>query len=225
VTERYEGKAQYLARLKVERGQLSVALTATRTCWNSEAKGGCYLSPTDALEPDDAALLKRVGVKNKHESILEHCSISFHIDGLSRGALQELARHRHQSLSVQSTRYTLKKRIKDAPVFQSIEDVGEYCVLTGEPGTDQLIFQAMLELQLMLKTHGIPNDISKYALPEALRTTLVSTWNIRGLRNFLSLRLSKAAHWEIRNLAIEFIATLPKEWLPLFEDVIDAGHL
>ncbi len=52
-------------------------------------------------------------IKERHESILEHINLTFSINGLSRACLQELARHRHISLSVESTRHTLKKKLEN----------------------------------------------------------------------------------------------------------------
>ena len=42
-----------------------------------------------------------------HHSVLEHASITYSINGISRGVLQELARHRIASYTVRSTRYTM----------------------------------------------------------------------------------------------------------------------
>ena len=70
-----------------------------------------------------AEVLKRV-IKRKHESILEHINLTFSIQGLSRACLQELARHRHVSLSVESTRHTLRKKFQDIEnTKQVFEDV------------------------------------------------------------------------------------------------------
>ena len=46
-----------------------------------------------------------------HHSILEHANLTYLIKGTSRGVLQEEARHRIQSLSVRSTRYTMSSVI------------------------------------------------------------------------------------------------------------------
>lgn len=67
--------------------------------------------------PKDAALIERVGNKLKHASILEQLVYTFDIDGVSRALLQELARHRHQSLTVKSSRYTLAKDLKNENSF------------------------------------------------------------------------------------------------------------
>ena len=59
-----------------------------------------------------AEVLKRI-LSYKHESILEHITLTYSVKGISRALLQELARHRHISLSVESTRHTLKKKLRD----------------------------------------------------------------------------------------------------------------
>ncbi len=61
----------------------------------------------------DKELINRVGNKFKHSSTLEHLNYTFYIQGISRACLQEVARHRHTSPSVKSTRYTLKELKND----------------------------------------------------------------------------------------------------------------
>ena len=103
---------------------LAIASKAIRTCWGSGDKSDTELSLLYAdsnvvpvCGPNDRALIDRVGNKFKHASTLEHLSYNFYIEGVSRALLQELARHRHQSLSVESTRYTMSKSLKHEPSF------------------------------------------------------------------------------------------------------------
>ena len=53
-------------------------------------------------------LLTKVGKHYKHESVLEHITFSWLIDGSSRLELQEHMRHRVASATVTSSRYTIK---------------------------------------------------------------------------------------------------------------------
>jgi len=46
-----------------------------------------------------------------HHSVLEHANLTYLIKGISRGVLQEHARHRIQGITVRSTRYTMGKLI------------------------------------------------------------------------------------------------------------------
>lgn len=97
---------------------LSLAITAIRRCYLSDGKSDSvhHSAAYFELGPKDRALIERV-IRDGHTSTLEHLYYCFDIDGLSRAALQELARHRHASLSVQSTRYTLSKQLKDEEPF------------------------------------------------------------------------------------------------------------
>ena len=192
---------------------LDVCAHAIRTCWQSFDK-------SDEGGEKDKALIDRVGNKYKHASTLEHLVYTFYIKGISRALLQELARHRVASLSVKSTRYTLKE-LKNADAFSETDYDGasKFIVLTGNEFVDSASIKALNNLQALLKK-GISNDIAKYALPECYKTELTWTVNARSLQNFLSLRSSKSALWEIRDLANKLYNALPSEHQYLFEDCI-----
>ncbi len=192
---------------------LPIAAHAIRTCWQSFDK-------SDAGGPKDQELIDRVGNKYKHASTLEHLVYTFYIQDISRALLQELARHRMASLSVKSTRYTLKE-LKNIEPFneEDFEGASRFIVLTGDERVDQASIKALNNLQALLK-EGISNDIAKYALPECYKTELTWTINARSLQNFLSLRSSKSALWEIRKLAKKVFEALPQDHRYLFEDCI-----
>ena len=205
---------------------LWVAAKAIRKCWASEDKSDTIIHSDEAYTkdidgqmfrceagPKDKALIERVGNKNKHASTLEHLNYTFDIDGISRACLQEVARHRHASLSVKSTRYTLKE------LKEGIGSLDDYVVLSGNDIIDDANWKQINELQEALQ-EGVSNDIAKYMLPEAYKTSLVWTINMRSLQNFLSLRTDKAALWEIRELAYELFNQLPEEHKYMFTDYI-----
>jgi len=195
---------------------LNVCAHAIRTCWQSFDK-------SDGGGEKDRALIDRVGNKYKHASTLEHLHYNFFISGISRALLQELARHRIASLSVKSTRYTLKE-LKEIEPFKEDDFKGasKFIVLTNNELVDSASIQALNNLQSLLKK-GISNDIAKYALPESYKTELTWSVNARSLQNFLTLRSSKSALWEIRNLANMIFQALPKDHKYLFEDCIYKG--
>ncbi|WP_086290510.1 FAD-dependent thymidylate synthase [Campylobacter devanensis] len=176
----------------------------------------CYDSCSDNLGEKDLKLLKSI-IKNGHTSTIEHIVFTFDIKGISRAALQELARHRIASLSVESTRYTLKK-LKNIDIREfKYED---YLVQTNNPVVDRYSRASLDHTISCLKEHSIKNDLAKYSLPESYKTSLIWTINARSLRNFLELRSSSKALWELRGLSIKIIDSLPKEYLILFEDII-----
>jgi thymidylate synthase (FAD) len=224
---------------------LSVAARAIRKCWASEGRSdtkACQamaneeailednygFNSTYIIGPADRGLIDRIGNKAKHSSTLEHIVYNFDIDGITRGCLQEVARHRHASLSVKSSRYTLRElRDCDEVVTKNhygdstynLAMIEEFVVLTGDTGVDKGIMDALSNLQNALQ-RGISNDVAKYMLPEAYKTSLAWSVNLRSLQNFLRLRLSKDALREIQDLALHLINAMPKEDLYLIEDVV-----
>lgn len=187
---------------------LTVCAHAIRTCWQSYDK-------SDHGGPKDIELIDRVGNKNKHQSTLEHISYTFYIQGISRALLQELARHRMASLSVKSTRYTLKELKTEAAFEQWDDRAAKYLVSTGVDRVDEISVKALENLRQLL-FEGIANDRAKYALPESYKTELTWTINARSLQNFIGLRSDKSALWEIRDLSHAIFNALPEEHRYLF---------
>ena len=183
---------------------LLICADAIRTCWQSFDK-------SDEGGEKDKELIDRVGNKFKHASTLEHLVYNFYIEGISRALLQELSRHRMASLSVKSTRYTLKE-LKSEDIFtcKDVERAQKYLVLTENPMVDEMSIKALENLRLVL-VEGISNDKAKYCLPESYKTELTWTINARSLQNFLTLRSDKSALWEIQNLAHALYNALPEE--------------
>jgi len=60
---------------------------------------------------ESSELLHSLSWVYHHESVIEHVSLSYLIKGTSRGVLQEHSRHRIQSITVRSTRYTMSSII------------------------------------------------------------------------------------------------------------------
>ena len=184
---------------------LNICSHAIRTCWQSFEKG-------DNGGEKDVELIERVGNKFKHASTLEHLSYNFYIQGISRALLQELARHRVASLSVKSTRYTLKELKKEAKF-----ELGDF----GDETVDNASRKALENLREILANTTKSLDIVKYCLPECYKTELTWSVNARSLQNFLSLRSSKSALWEIRNLSLKLYESLPQEHKFIFENCVN----
>jgi len=187
---------------------LNVADFAISKCWDK---------PCDMDNPN-VEKINRVANKFKHASTIEHVTYNFNVDGISRACLQELARHRMANLSVKSTRYTLKE-LRDFPITGNYMD---FLVSTDNPLVDAANEAQLRALQNILKD-GLSNDVAKYMLPEAYKTSLVWTINARSLQNFISLRTDKSALWEIQNLAHAIFDALPEDHKFLFEGMVKDG--
>jgi len=98
---------------------LGVAEIAARTCYDSfeNSENACVQNAMQTLDTDainnidDSDLLSNLAWVHHHHSIIEHATLSFLVQGTSRGVLQEHARHRLQAISVRSTRYTMSSVI------------------------------------------------------------------------------------------------------------------
>ena len=172
-------------------------------------------------------VLKRI-IKAGHESVLEHITLTYSVKNLSRACLQELARHRHISLSVESTRHTLWKvfdsweTLDDAP--ESPEGINDYPDIYGIYGSLRHFYLSELRrlsrLRRLSSGWSVPNDKLKYYLPEFWPTNLILTSNIRELRHIIKLRTAPAALEEFRDLAYRLYHTVPEEYRYLLEDCV-----
>jgi thymidylate synthase (FAD) len=208
---------------------LWIAIHAIRKCWKSERESDSHFDRGDThygigvyalaqktkapfvLGERDLSLLRKV-IKHGHESTLEHLKYTFEIKDISRACLQELARHRIASLSVESSRYTLNRLLKNA----SDELLCAMLVSSGDDDLDRLNIEHMLRVAELGKAKGLTNDVLKYGLVEAWKTELDWTVNARSLRNFIRLRSSKRALKEIRALAQAIYQAIPEDHLPIF---------
>jgi len=77
---------------------------------------------------DDAALLDKLAWTYFHHSVLEHAVLSFLIKGMSRGVLQELARHRIATYTIRSTRYVMGEVLNAFNASQDVDDSREWFI-------------------------------------------------------------------------------------------------
>lgn len=103
----------------LQQSGLGVAEIAARTCYDSfdNSENECIKSAMNHMDVDainnidDSDLLSNLAWVHHHHSIIEHATLSYLVQGTSRGVLQEHARHRIQAISVRSTRYTMSSVI------------------------------------------------------------------------------------------------------------------
>ena len=173
----------------------------------SEAAGMCY--GNGDYNP------KRVRrcIADGHTSVAEHVSASFRIEGISRSCLAQLTRHRMASFSVTSQRYCEIKGDDWYVIPPSVIEAGEEVGFIAEVEKAAKAYHRLL-------AKGVKKEDARFLLPEATKTNLVMTINVRSLMNFMSLRLDKSAQWEIRELANAMVQALKEiggEWLELME--------
>ncbi len=158
---------------------------AGRVCYRSEGRG------------DPGAFL-RARIREGHESLIEHASATFEIGGISRACSHQLVRHRLASYSQESQRYVdmaepewvLPPAIAAEPAARAIWE--RLAVSVGEA------YQALRQL-------GVRKEDARFVLPNAAATRLVMTANFRELLHIFRLRISPAAQWEIRAVAVAML--------------------
>ena len=174
-----------------------VALGA-RLCY-SKARVDDLLTRVEAKDQTDF-VHKIMGMG--HDSVLEHASFTFGIEGVSRVLLAQITRHRLASFSVQSQRYVSYESGFGYIVPPTIEALGEEAVAEFEQQMDTL-HQWYTEWQQKLGNGEGGNADARFVLPGACETRMMVTMNVRELRHFFSLRMCSRAQWEIRALANE----------------------
>jgi len=195
---------------------LEVALEAGLICTDSEERINQY---------DIVEFISKL-IKSGHESVIEHIYYNIRISDVSRALLQELARHRHISLSVKSTRWALKKFIDkfdkaevDLSKFQLNENHIDLIMQLND------VSEKLNELLIIAAKSGLPNDILKYYIQESLCTKLMLTVNARELRHIFSLRLNNRALREFQDLCKEIYKALPKDHLFIYNNILVGYNL
>lgn len=164
----------------------------------SRAAGTCY-------GRDDVSI-KRVRncLKNGHMSVFEHASITFKVYGISRACSHQLVRHRLASYSQESQRYNRYELMGD-----------DWYVIPPKIKMDPVQLCNYRRTMHILSNHyqrlllnGVPPEDARFVLPEATKTTIVVTMNLRELHHFIKLRFDSHAQWEIYELAKRFLDCL-----------------
>jgi len=218
-------------------------------------------SAENEVNSNGSDLLHQLSHVYFHESTLEHITLNFLIKNTSRGVLQELARHRIASYSVQSTRYTMSDLINwfnvtkkfdlgveffidkinslnifvtDDAEYNTIEINGiwnklnhQYNILGKDKFRELSIAKSILdtfsiiedsdEAFVLLGTKAKKNvgDFIKHIITDNFSVDLGFSINLRSLKNFLDLRLSGAAYWQIQLLAHTIYKQIPENYLTL----------
>ncbi len=172
-------------------GEALTALAA-KLCY----AGGDLASLQERIQKNDQRAFIRKVLAMGHESVLEHVSFTFLIEGVSRALLAQLTRHRIASFSVQSQRYVGYEKGFGYIVPPSVEALGEEAVREYAAQMDQML----LWYRTWQRKLGA-NEDARFVLPNACETRLLMTMNVRELKHFLELRMCRRAQWEIRELA------------------------
>jgi len=178
---------------------------AGRTCYKSE----------DKARPDSAEMFVRMLIERKHLAMIEHASASYRVI-CDRGVTHEIVRHRLFSYAQESTRYCNYKGgvTYIIPPWLNLEE-GEYYIYDGECRCNEIKFKPLVDSEswldslyraectyshLINRTAWTPQQ-ARGVLPNALKTEIVITGNLREWLHFFELRCAPTAHPQMQEVA------------------------
>jgi thymidylate synthase (FAD) len=182
---------------------------AGRTAYKSE----------DKISADSASRFVSMIINKRHESVLEHRSITVRII-CDRGVSHEIVRHRLASYTQESTRYCNYSQDKFRneivvirPVFWDEEkDAEKYALWKKAVKDAEKAYLKLLEM-------GATPEEARSVLPNSLKTEIVMTMNLREWRNFFRLRTDSHAHPQMRQIARPLLQEFRKLIPGIFDDI------
>lgn len=204
---------------------------AGRTCYRSE----------DRIGEGTAERFISAIINSGHESVIEHASVSVRII-CDRSTSHQLVRHRLAAYSQESQRYCdygkkgcqiiCPPSIGIIPGTLELNYSIEYGrIVTDENGTVdlnpiQLGWLATIEncykTYLLLREKGIRPEDARSVLPNAVKTEVFSTFNLRIWRHLFKERgLNRHAQWQIRGIFRELLDKFVVELPAVFGDLLE----
>ena len=180
----------------VQRYYVPLIYTACRTCYSELDPDEIFRKATvGEIEPAKMQKLISGVIESGHGSTIEHVVFTFGISGVSRTLSHQLVRHRAGvAFDQQSQRYV---KFKSAATMLP-HTIAEADESVRERFQEQV--EGSMALYGELVAAGIPGEDARFVFPNATRTNLVMTTNLRALIHMSGLRLCTMAQWEIRRL-------------------------
>ncbi len=172
--------------------------------------------------------------KTMFPSVLEHSVFTFYIDGCSRVCSHQLVRHRLVSFTQESQRYTevrILKAVNARDLNEAFIKWGQVLTTIDVETTRRLfvfppnineeelarVYASATVEYTMCRLNGKTMEDCRYVLPQAIRTSLLMTANLRELLHIIELRTSSKAQWEIREVANAFKRLIMEHFKELFQ--------
>jgi len=175
---------------------------AGRTCYKSE----------DKITKDSAEKFVKAIMSRGHESVIEHVNASVRFI-TNRGVTHELVRHRLCAFSQESTRYVRYNDVEFIkPVWWGASTTRTQNFFLDACATAEDSYNQLIQL-------GWRAEQAREVLPNALKTEIVVTANLREWRHIFKLRTSKAAHPQIRALMLSCLKGFQEVIPVLFDDM------
>ena len=195
-----------------------IIATAAKLCYSSSDIESLKDGLTDEKVESFVAMIASIG----HESVMEHVSFTFGIEGSSRACSHQLVRHRIASYSQKSQRYVNENGFEfitppeiaadeqakaefDKQMAALTESYSKIAEILTAKHTKTFLEQGMDEKEAASKARKKANEDARFVLPNACETKIVVTMNVRSLFNFFKHRCCNRAQWEIKAVADEML--------------------
>ncbi len=137
----------------------------------------------------------------KFPSVQEHIVFTFLIEDISRVTSHQLVRHRIASYTQESQRYA---KVGDGPIIPSSIKSSQFSRrVRNFIGEAYALYDELI-------SSGVPYEDARYILPQAVKTRILMTLNLRELLHIACLRLRSEAQWEIRELVRKMVEEASK---------------
>lgn len=205
---------------------LDLVYTGARTCYNAGSPIDMWFDVCNIATDKKKNLIDKV-FKSGHLSTSEHAYFTFAIEGISRACSHQLVRHRHCSFSQQSQRYVEIKEDLESLLNLRDEAINNGCITSKNlinlldkyfVGITEENAGAYLDCLIHYVgqiTQGKKPEDARNILPNATKTNIVVSMNLRELIHLCNERLCTRAQGEIRKMVKEMVKEVLKdeEWL------------
>ena len=181
----------------------------------------CYKSEDKITEFSCVEFVRKI-IKSGHHSIIEHYDISVRII-CDRGVTHEIVRHRIGEYAQESTRYCNYASGKFGNEITVIEPCF-WRITNGILDSKMIIWNQAMEwcqkaYNNLISLGATPQE-ARSVLPNSLKTEIIVKFNLREWRHFLTLRTSKAAHPQMREIANMILEEFHEKLPVIFEDIL-----
>ncbi|MCP8308793.1 MAG: FAD-dependent thymidylate synthase [archaeon] len=185
-----------------------VCASAMRSCYSEYSASELYLRK-DLLSDADVKRMLEKALQLGHHDVMEHGSLTYSLENVSRVFTHQLVRHRIASFSQQSQRHV---RIGKDDWFVKPPSIKDEKVQVEVNGSKiELSYDDLMTISEQIykaySEKGLHKEDARFIVPSACKTNITVTANPREFRHIFSQRCDSAAQWEIRDVCWAMLAS------------------
>lgn len=176
----------------------------------------CYKSEANITDESANKFVSGI-IKRGHEAVIEHFNITVKFT-TDRGISHEIVRHRIASYAQESTRYCNYSKDQFSNEISVVKPVDIHEGTVEYEDWIRAMMCSEMAYFTLLKDECKP-QVARSVLPTCTKTEIMVTMNLREWRHFIRLRSSKAAHPDIRILAVDLLKQFKISIPVIFDDI------